>query len=176
MKKRTCGKSEFDLSILGLGCWQFGGGEYWGDSDQKNVTNLVHCAVDLGINYFDTAEMYNDGRSEEFLGKAFQGIPRDKIIVGSKVWPSNMHTSVLHGHLHASLKRLNMDYVDIYMLHWPLTERTYPMFIDKSKLKFVYEGQQNVTSSPVLEDTVAALMQLQKDGKIRHLGVWGCFQ
>ncbi len=73
MDRRPCGTSRLDLSVLGLGCWQFGGGEYWGESDPAHVTRFVHQAVDLGVNYFDTAEIYNEGRSEEYLGRALTG-------------------------------------------------------------------------------------------------------
>ena len=75
-----------------------------------------------------------------------------------------------------NLQSLNFYWPELILTGVILLAIIIDLFIDKSKLKFVYEGQQNVTSSPVLEDTVAALMQLQKDGKIRHLGVWGCFQ
>jgi predicted aldo/keto reductase-like oxidoreductase len=78
MELRVCGTTGLQLSVLGYGCWQFGGGAYWGESDQQTVTALVRTAVDAGITYFDTAEMYNEGRSEEFLGNALKGIPRPR--------------------------------------------------------------------------------------------------
>jgi aryl-alcohol dehydrogenase-like predicted oxidoreductase len=55
MEIRACGHSGLQLSALGLGCWAFGGGEYWGESDQENVNRLVQRAYELGITYFDTA-------------------------------------------------------------------------------------------------------------------------
>jgi myo-inositol catabolism protein IolS len=81
MKKRLCKNSGMKLSVLGTGCWAFGGGEYWGKQDQKDVNEVVFASVDLGINYFDTAEAYNEGRSETSLGEAIKGMPRDKILV-----------------------------------------------------------------------------------------------
>jgi myo-inositol catabolism protein IolS len=170
MELRACGTTGLQLSALGLGCWQFGGGAYWGESDQQTVTTLVHTAVDSGLTYFDTAEMYNEGRSEEFLGKALKGIPRDRVVVGSKVWPTNMHPTTLREHCEASLKRLDMDYVDIYMLHWPLNPRTYPLFADTSRTGLSGTGD-NTLDAPLLEDVVAMLLQLQQEGKIRHLGL-----
>ena len=61
MEIRQIGKSKLQLAVLGLGCWPFGGGKYWGGQDQKDVNDVVKAAVALGINYFDTAEAYNDG-------------------------------------------------------------------------------------------------------------------
>jgi len=60
MEKRICKNSGLDLSILGTGCWAFGGGDYWGDQTQKEVNNVVHASVNMGINYFDTAEAYRN--------------------------------------------------------------------------------------------------------------------
>ena len=64
MEQRPCTDAGPCLSVLGLGCWPFGGGDYWGPSDVGDVTRLVRQALDWGINTFDTAEMYNEGRSE----------------------------------------------------------------------------------------------------------------
>ena len=75
---RQCGNSNLKLSALGMGCWSFGGGEYWGETNQKDVNAVVRRSVELGINYFDTAEAYNAGRSEESLGRSVKGLPRDQ--------------------------------------------------------------------------------------------------
>ena len=170
MELRVCRASGLKLSVLGLGCWEFGGGAYWGESDQKNVNDIVHKAVDLGINYFDSAELYNEGRSEEFLGKALKGIAREKVVVGSKIWPTNMHPQTLREHCEASLQRLDMDYLDLYMIHWPLTPRTYPMFADTSKTGAGGEHAGTVVV-PALDEAVECLMTLQREGKIRYLGL-----
>ena len=170
MELRVCRASGLKLSVLGLGCWEFGGGDYWGESKQSNVTNIVHKAVELGINYFDSAELYNEGRSEEFLGKALKGIARDKVVVGSKIWPSNMHPQTLREHCEASLRRLDMEYLDLYMIHWPLTPRTYPTFANTSKTGVGGE-QGDSAAMPALDEAVACLVQLQQEGKIRYLGL-----
>ena len=120
MELRRCGNSDLTLSTLGFGCWSFGGGTYWGDCNQADADAVVRRAVELGINYFDAAEAYNAGRSEEALGKALRGIPRDKVIVGTKVSPSNCYAETLPQHCEASLRRLGLDYVDLYMIHWPI--------------------------------------------------------
>ena len=98
MQRRKCESTNIELSVLGTGCWTFGGGDYWGDQNQKDVTGVVHASVDLEINYFDTAEVYNEGRSESSLGEAIKGIARDKIII----------TKVLRmiAHCNYSLQRL----------------------------------------------------------------------
>ncbi len=169
LEKRPCGSSGPELSVLGLGCWQFGGGDYWGDSNQENVDRVVRTALDAGINYFDTAEMYNDGRSEEFLGKALQGTARDHVIVGTKIWPTHLHPQTLRTHCEASLQRLDMDTIDIYMIHWPCHARTYPLFVDSAVMGVTLEADH--TTVPSLEDAVGTLLTLQAEGKIRHLGV-----
>ena len=95
METKTCGKSNLRLPLLGLGCWSFGGGDYWGRGRQDQIISVVRRAVELGVNYFDTAEAYNDGRSEESLGTAIRGLPRDRIVIGTKISPSNTEPATL---------------------------------------------------------------------------------
>jgi aryl-alcohol dehydrogenase-like predicted oxidoreductase len=109
MQYRTIKNTELNLSVIGTGCWAFGGGDYWGAQDQSDATAVVHASVAHGINYFDTAEVYNDGRSESSLGEAIKGIQRDKLIIGSKVSPSNAYAETLVKHCEDSLKRLQTD-------------------------------------------------------------------
>lgn len=168
MELRNCGTSDLKLSELGLGCWEFGGGEYWGESDQSNVTRIVHRALDLGVNYFDTAEGYNAGLSEEFLGKALKDVPRDSVVVGSKIWPTNLGPKTLVKHCEASLKRLGMDYVDIYMIHWPFNPEAFGPLANTGISTDGPEGEEEQSS---LEDAVHALLKLQQEGKIRYLGL-----
>ena len=130
MEIRNCGSSDLKLSALGVGCWSFGGGEYWGDQDQQDADRVVKRACELGINYFDTAEMYNDGRSEQSLGRAIRGLPRDRIIIGTKVSPSNAAPDVLRASCEASLKRLGTDTIDLYMIHWPIHPHSIQHFTD----------------------------------------------
>jgi myo-inositol catabolism protein IolS len=169
-EQRPCGPTGPALSVLGLGCWQFGGGAYWGPSDQDEVTRIVHTAIDSGVNYFDTAEMYNEGRSEQFLGTALKETSRDRVIVGTKIWPTHLHAPTLRQHCEASLTRLGMDHVDIYMVHWPLHPQTYPLFTDVSK-QGVSGQNDKATTVPRLDEAVQTLLQLQAEGKIRHLGL-----
>jgi len=147
---------------LGLGCWSFGGGEYWGTVDQSEVDAVVQRSVELGINYFDTAEVYNDGRSEESLGRAFKEIPRKSVIIGSKVSPSNCYRDTLVEHCEASLKRLRTDYIDLYMIHWPIHPHSIKHFTD---------NEATITNPPAVSEAMEALLLLQKQGKIRYIGI-----
>lgn len=170
MEQRPCGDTGPHLSVLGLGCWPFGGGDYWGPSDVEDVTRLVRQALDWGINIFDTAEMYNEGRSETFLGRALRGIDRGQVVVNTKVWPTHLHPHDLRASCEASLKRLALDYVDLYMIHWPLHERSYPLFADVSKLGVTGQAGE-YSNMPRLDDVVDTLLELQVEGKIRSLGL-----
>lgn len=158
MKYRKCGRSDLELSAVGLGCWAFGSGKYWGEQSQKDVEEVVLGAVDLGINYFDTAEAYNDGSSESSLGDALKSVPREKVVIGTKISPSNTEPAVLKKHCDDSLKRLKTDYIDLYMVHWPITPHSIKHFTDKE-------------ICPSTEDAFATLAELRKEGKIRHIGV-----
>ena len=162
MQRRICKTADMELSVLGAGCWAFGGGDYWGTQNQKDVTEVVHASVDLGINYFDTAEAYNEGRSESSLGEAIRGISRDKIIIGTKVSTSNCYKNTLIEHCEASLKRLQTDYIDIYMVHWPIHPKSIIHFTDDPKI---------VENPPTIEEAIEALRILKKHGKIKEFGV-----
>jgi myo-inositol catabolism protein IolS len=147
METRKCGQSDLVLSVLGIGAWSFGGSEsdYWGSQDEQDVAAVVGGALDAGVKYFDTAEGYNDGRSEASLGRAL-GKRRHEAIIGSKVSPANCAPDTLRAHCEASLHRLNTDYIDLYMVHWPITDYS-------------------------VEDAFATLQALQTEGKIRAIGV-----
>ena len=158
LEMRRCGQSQLWLPALGLGCWQFGGGDYWGDQNQSDVNQVVRRAIDLGVTYFDTAEVYNVGRSETSLGEALQGIARDKLIIGSKISPSNTAPTALVNHCEASLKRLRTDYIDLYLVHWPITPAAIAHFTEEK-------------GCPSVPEAFATLMELRAQGKIRFIGV-----
>lgn len=162
MEKRKCKNSGIELSALGTGCWAFGGGEYWGVQNQKDVNNVVHASVEMGINYFDTAEAYNEGRSESSLGEAIIGIPRDRFLIGTKVSPSNCYKETLIDHCEASLKRLQTDYIDIYMVHWPIHPHSIRHFTKDIRV---------IDNPPDISETMEALTVLKQQGKIRNFGV-----
>jgi aryl-alcohol dehydrogenase-like predicted oxidoreductase len=152
---------ELPLSRIGIGCWAFGGGEYWGDQNQKDVDAVVHLAVERGLNVFDTARMYNDGASEVSLGRALKGL-RDKAFVVSKVSPARAYKKALKEECEISLRNLGMDYLDLYMMHWP---------INPLGLKHFTEDPEILAHPPTTEEAFAALTELKKEGKIRHIGV-----
>ncbi|WP_457795314.1 aldo/keto reductase [Horticoccus sp. 23ND18S-11] len=156
---RRCGSSDLVLPILGMGCWSFGGGDYWGAQSQSEVDAVVRHAVEHGCNFFDTAEAYNGGASEQALGAALRGIPRDQVIVCTKISPSHTAPATLVQHCEASLRRLQTDHIDLYMVHWPITAHSIRHFT------------ADATSVPSVPDAFATLMQLQRAGKIRHIGV-----
>jgi myo-inositol catabolism protein IolS len=162
MEYRLIKNFDMNLSVIGTGCWSFGGGDYWGPLDQKDATDVVHVSVANGINYFDTAEIYNEGRSESSLGFAMKGIPRDKLIIGTKVSPCNAYSGILEEHCEASLRRLQTDYIDIYMLHWPLHSHALRHFTKDEKI---------IKNPPTHQEAFASLLKLQKEGKIRHIGL-----
>ncbi|MGO8764386.1 MAG: aldo/keto reductase [Limisphaerales bacterium] len=159
MEQRICGKHDLKLPVLGLGCWAFGGGDYWGPVSQSAVNDVVRCAVDHGCNFFDTAEMYNKGASESSLGTALKGMPREKILIGSKISPSNTESKKLVEHCEASLRRLQTDYIDLYMVHWPITAHSIVHFTTESM------------PTPPVTEAFATLKELRAQGKIRHIGV-----
>lgn len=152
------GKSQLSLSVLGMGCWAYGGGKYWGDQSQSDVNDVVACAIENGITYFDTAEAYNDGDSETSLGIALRG-KRSRAVIGSKVSTPNAYYSDLIAHCEASLKRLGTDYIDIYMLHWP---------INKISVKHFSGDEDNL---PTINEAFSAMQTLKEQGKIREIGL-----
>lgn len=162
MNYRTIKNTDLKLSEIGTGCWTFGGGEYWGDHNQYDANEVVHASFDNGINYFDTAEVYNEGRSESSLGKAMKGISRDKIIIGTKVSPSNAYLGVLEKHCEDSLKRLQTDYIDIYMIHWP---------IHPHSIRHFTSDPQIINDPPKITEAFHSLQKLCKAGKIRYIGL-----
>ena len=157
--RRQSGTSGLELPILGVGCWAYGGGSYWGKQSQHSVDEMVRCAIDQGCNFFDTAEAYNAGASEFALGTALRGISRDQVIIGTKISPSNTEAATLVEHCEASLQRLRTDYIDLYMVHWPITAHSIRHFAEAE------------VATPSVPAAFEALQRLQRQGKIRHIGV-----
>jgi len=145
MKYVRLPNSDIDVSVVAMGCWALAGDMTWGPQDEGVATDAVRTALDVGINFFDTAEMYGEGLSEQRLGKALAG-RRDRAVIASKFNPQHMAPDQVAATCHRSLKYLRTDYIDLYQIHWP--SRTVP-----------------------LADTWAAMEKLQSQGKIRALGV-----
>src|SRR5450759_4585037 len=132
--KRTLGRSGIEVSALGMGCWAIGGpywsGETpngWGEVDDEESIRAIHKAIELGINLFDTANVYGAGHSERVLGRAFEG-RRTQVVIATKfnavfdetsrqVTGSDTTPAGIRAACEASLHRLNTDYIDLYQFH-----------------------------------------------------------
>jgi len=121
MHYRRLGKTGIKVSELSLGSWLTFGNQV----DEKTAVDLLHAAYDQGVNYFDNADTYADGKAELVMGKAIQGLPREALVISSKVFYPTM-TGVngrglsrkhITESIHASLKHLQLDYVDLYFCH-----------------------------------------------------------
>ncbi len=145
MEYRRLGTTDMQVSVIALGCWPFAGGQYWGDQDDQASIDTVHAALAGGINFFDTAEGYEDGYSERILGRALVG-RRGEAIVATKVSATNLRPEDVAIACERSLQNLQMDYVDLYQIHWP-------------------------NHDVPLAETVGALERLKEQGKIRAIGV-----
>ncbi len=129
MKTRQLGKDGPFLTVIGLGTWAIGGPWEWGWGPQNDQDSLqaIQRALDLGINWIDTAAVYGLGHAEEILAKALQG-KRDKVFLATKcglVWDdrgrvtNNNRPDSIMREAENSLKRLNTEYIDLYQIHWP---------------------------------------------------------
>jgi myo-inositol catabolism protein IolS len=145
MKYKKLGPTDIVVSVLGLGTWSFSGNKYWGAQDDQISISTVHAALDAGINFFDTAETYGEGRSESVLAQALVG-RRDNTVVATKVTPRHLDAANLIAACEGSLRRLNTDRIDLYQIHWP----NHDVHID---------------------ETVEAMQKLMTQGKIRSIGV-----
>ncbi|MFZ1752640.1 MAG: aldo/keto reductase [Caldilineaceae bacterium] len=150
MEFTTLGRTGLRVSVVGMGC---GGasrlGQTYGNSEAESVA-VVRRAMELGINYIDTAEAYH---TEEIVGKAIAGVPRDQIVLSTKKAPYKNDVPVSASELiagcEASLRRLGIDYVDVYHIHGPKQDQT----------------------QHVLDELVPALQTLKEQGKIRATGI-----
>ena len=138
-------RTDIQVSSIALGCWPFAGGRVWGNQEEADSIGAVHAALDAGINFFDTAEGYGGGRSEEALGLGLKG-RRDQAVVATKVSAGNLAADKVIGACERSLRALQTDYIDLYLIHWPNWDVP-------------------------LAETVGALERLQDGGKIRAYGV-----
>jgi len=133
---------------IGFGTWNIGGGMSPDSSQEKRSLVALGSALELGYTHFDTAEMYARGHSEELLGHAVResGIPREELFITSKVSASHLRYDDVLRSCESSLRRLGMDYLDLYLIHWP-------------------------SGSIPLNESFQALNLLVRQGRVRHLGV-----
>lgn len=130
MQRRKLGRTDLNLSVVGLGTWAIGGSGWrdgWGPQDDKDSISAIRRALEVGINWIDTAPVYGLGHSEEVVGKALKGL-KDKPIIATKcglAWDKHGEISVylkkkgIRSEIEASLKRLKIDVIDLYQIHWP---------------------------------------------------------
>jgi aryl-alcohol dehydrogenase-like predicted oxidoreductase len=149
MKIKRCGSQGPDLTVIGYGAWE-AGGTSWGPNDSDDaVIDAMRAALDAGINWIDTAEVYGNGVSERLVGKAVAG-RRQEVIVASKAAPgpegSGFRPEQIRGACDASLSRLGIEVIDLYQLHWPDDD------------------------IPV-EEAWGTMAELQDEGKVRWIGV-----
>ena len=119
MEYRNLGRAGVKVSVIGIGCNQFGS-----KVDKNGTNDIIHKALDEGINFFDTADVYSKGVSEEYLGAAIKGL-RDRVVLATKVRhrmgdePNDEGTSRYHimNAVEASLRRLGTDRIDLYQIH-----------------------------------------------------------
>ncbi len=125
MLKRQLGASDIQASLIGYGCWK-AGKSGWPGAEDESTLSAISAALELGVNYFDTAPVYGLGHSEELLGKALKGV-RDRVIIATKVgmvWDAqgkiskHLEPSSVLAEIDASLKRLGTDYIDLIQVHW----------------------------------------------------------
>jgi predicted oxidoreductase len=107
------------IPVLGLGTWGMGGRESPDKTRDRETVATIRMALELGLTHIDTAEYYGAGHAEELVGEAIEGWDREKLFITSKVWHNHLHKDDLHRSMRASLKRLGVDQVDLYLVHWP---------------------------------------------------------
>jgi Predicted oxidoreductases (related to aryl-alcohol dehydrogenases) len=158
MQTRKLGYTDLYLTTVGLGTWAIGGGGWaygWGPQDDTDSIRAIQRALDLGINWIDTAAVYGLGHSEEIVGKAIRG-RRDQVIIATKcglVWDEGSTTPYgrlkawsVRQEVEASLRRLGVDVIDLYQIHWPNPDED-------------------------IEEAWATIADLVREGKIRYAGV-----
>ncbi len=157
MDRRQLGQSGLEVSLIGLGTWAMGATvETWGHVDDRESIAAIHQALDSGINLIDTAPIYGLGHSETVVGKAITG-RRDEVVLATKCGllfpqskdqlpPRNLSRESVVRECEQSLRRLQTDYIDLYQCHWPDPETD-------------------------IRETMEALVELLRVGKIRAIGV-----
>lgn len=150
MEYTKLGNTDIDISKICVGCMSFGkpGTMHEWTLDAAESEKVVKHALDLGINFFDTANGYSKGTSEQYLGQAIKkNIARDQVVIASKVYfnSGRLSAAAIHREIDGTLKRLGTDYLDLYIIH-----------------RFDYE-------TPI-EETMEALNGLIKAGKVRAIG------
>jgi aryl-alcohol dehydrogenase-like predicted oxidoreductase len=165
MKLRTLGQTDLKVTPVGIGSWAIGGGNWefaWGQQDDAQSIAAIHAGLDRGINWIDTAAAYGLGHSETVVGRAVKGLAKRPYVFTkcSLAWDKsgqishNLQAASIRREAEASLKRLQIDAIDLYQIHWP-----------------AWKGAPEIASPGSVEEAVGALAKLKAEGKIRHIGV-----
>ena len=151
------GSTGMEITRVGFGAWALGGGGFewsWGSQEDDDSIAAIHHALELGVNWIDTAAQYGFGHSEEVVGRAIAGLDERPLIFTKGGQPEGPGGATLHdltrdglrGELEGSLARLGLDAVDLYQIHWPIPDEQ-------------------------IEEGWAALAELRDEGLARHVGV-----
>jgi diketogulonate reductase-like aldo/keto reductase len=146
LERKSIGKTGESVAAIGLGTWNMGGRESPDYRDDERLIEAIRYAVELGMKHIDSAEFYAAGHAEELVGEAVKQFSRDEVFIATKVWPSNLRYEDVIRSCRRSLERLQLKYVDLYMVHWP-------------------------NPRIPLQETMKAMEKLAKDGLIRYIGV-----
>ena len=165
MTLRTLGQSDLKISPIGIGAWAIGGGKWefgWGPQEDEESIAAIHAGLDLGMNWIDTAAAYGLGHSETIVGRAIKEY-RTRPYVFTKcslVWDKsgkvshNLQAASIRREAEASLKRLGIESIDLYQIHWA-----------------AWHGAPESASPGSIEEAVWELAKLKAEGKIRHIGI-----
>jgi aryl-alcohol dehydrogenase-like predicted oxidoreductase len=157
MQTKQLGNSDLYITPVGYGAWAIGGGGWefgWGSQDDQDSIAAIHRALDLGINWIDTAAIYGLGHSEEVVAKALKG-RSDRPYIFTKcslIWNEkgeigrSMKATSIRREVEASLHRLQIDVIDLYQIHWPVSDEE-------------------------IEEGWGTLAELKAEGKVRYIGV-----
>lgn len=157
MKTRQLGQTDMQITPIGFGSWAIGGGGWvagWGPQDDQQAIDAMKRALDLGINWIDTAAVYGLGHSEELVAQAIKGRGQRPYVFTkcSRLWDDkggvhgNLKAASIRREAEASLRRLQVDVIDLYQMHWPAPEQD-------------------------LEEGWEAMARLKEEGKVRYIGV-----
>ena len=155
MEKKKLGNSDLELTPIGFGAWAIGGGEWaysWGPQDDNDSIAAIHRALDLGMNWIDTAPIYGLGHSEEVVARALTGLSQRPYVFTKLGLRANEKNEVVNDlkqvrkECEDSLRRLQLDVIDLYQMHWPKPDED-------------------------IEEAWGVMSELQKEGKVRWIGV-----
>ncbi len=138
--------SDYNVPAVGSGTWEMGGGEQADYSHDRHWITIIRSAIENGLTHIDTAEMYGNGHTEELVGEAIKGFPRQNLFITTKVWLTHLRSNDLFSSFEKSLRQLQTDYIDLYLVHHPNPDIP-------------------------LEETLMAMNRLVEQKRVRAIGV-----